>query len=99
VYAPQIVTAAQALAHYPCSKIIKENLEGRSLTLVYLIFIKVLSVFFFININVPICNLFLVFADMWQALTQDVSTVCKEIMEKQIPEKQTYMSLPRPGVS
>lgn len=28
VYAPQIVTAAQALAHYPCSKIIKENLEG-----------------------------------------------------------------------
>ncbi|XP_029342192.1 alpha-catulin [Acyrthosiphon pisum] len=65
VYAPQIVTAAQALAHYPCSKIIKENLE--------------------------------VFADMWQALTQDVSTVCKEIMEKQIPEKQTYMSLPRPG--
>lgn len=36
---------------------------------------------------------------MWQALTQDVSTVCKEIMEKQIPEKQTYMSLPRPGVS
>lgn len=41
----------------------------------------------------------LVFADMWQALTQDVSTVCKEIMEKQIPEKQTYMSLPRPGVS
>ncbi|XP_025405107.1 alpha-catulin isoform X1 [Sipha flava] len=65
VYAPQIVTAAQALAHYPCSKIIKENLE--------------------------------VFADMWQALTQDVSTVCKEIMEKQLPEKQTYMSLPRPG--
>lgn len=43
--------------------------------------------------------LFAVFADMWQALTQDVSTVCKEIMEKQIPEKQTYMSLPRPGVS
>lgn len=41
----------------------------------------------------------LVFADMWQALTQDVSTVCKEIMEKQLPEKQTYMSLPRPGVS
>jgi len=31
VYAPQIVTAAQALAHYPCSKIIKENLEGPSL--------------------------------------------------------------------
>lgn len=30
VYAPQIVTAAQALAHYPCSKIIKENLEGES---------------------------------------------------------------------
>lgn len=36
---------------------------------------------------------------MWQALTQDVSTVCKEIIEKQVPEKQTYMSLPRPGVS
>lgn len=35
---------------------------------------------------------------MWQALTQDVSMVCKEIMEKQLPEKQTYMSLPRPGV-
>lgn len=36
---------------------------------------------------------------MWQALTEDVSSVCKEIMEKQLPEKQTYMSLPRPGVS
>ncbi|XP_050431865.1 alpha-catulin isoform X2 [Adelges cooleyi] len=65
VYAPQIVTAAQALARYPCSNIVKENLE--------------------------------VFANMWQALTEDVSSVCKDIMEKQLPEKQMYMSLPRPG--
>lgn len=41
-----------------------------------------------------------VFADMWQSLTLDISSVCKEVMERQkIPEKQTYMSLPRPGVS
>ncbi|XP_075214953.1 alpha-catenin related [Lycorma delicatula] len=39
-----------------------------------------------------------VFADMWQALMTDVSTICKEVMEaERQPEKQTYMSLPRPG--
>ncbi|KAL1130353.1 hypothetical protein AAG570_013291, partial [Ranatra chinensis] len=39
-----------------------------------------------------------VFADMWQSLMTDLTSICKEIMEtgKQ-PEKQTYMSLPRPG--
>lgn len=39
VYAPQIVTAAQALAHYPCSKIIKENLEGQSSSLIIVIIV------------------------------------------------------------
>ncbi|XKL59885.1 hypothetical protein PGB90_000901 [Kerria lacca] len=39
-----------------------------------------------------------VFADMWQSLTLDISSICKEVMERQkVPEKQTYMSLPRPG--
>ncbi|XP_065216469.1 alpha-catulin isoform X2 [Planococcus citri] len=41
---------------------------------------------------------FEVFADMWQSLTLDISAICKEVMERQkVPEKQTYMSLPRPG--
>lgn len=41
-----------------------------------------------------------VFSDMWQSLTLDISSICKEVMERQkVPEKQTYMSLPRPGVS
>ncbi|XP_022186503.2 alpha-catulin isoform X2 [Nilaparvata lugens] len=39
-----------------------------------------------------------VFADMWQALISDVSTICKDVIEgDRQPEKQTYMSLPRPG--
>ncbi|XP_018903579.1 alpha-catulin isoform X2 [Bemisia tabaci] len=39
-----------------------------------------------------------VFTNMWQSLTTDISSICSEIMEKQkIPEKHTYMSLPRPG--
>ncbi|KAI5710813.1 hypothetical protein M8J75_011637 [Diaphorina citri] len=39
-----------------------------------------------------------VFADMWQALVSDITTLCKEIMDKErIPDKHTYMSLPRPG--
>lgn len=41
-----------------------------------------------------------VFADMWHALMADVMTVCKDVIEStRQPEKQTYMSLPRPGVS
>lgn len=41
-----------------------------------------------------------VFTDMWQALMNDVGTLCKEVMEaNRQPEKQVYMSLPRPGVS
>jgi hypothetical protein len=36
---------------------------------------------------------------MWQALVSDITTLCKEIMDKErIPDKHTYMSLPRPGV-
>ncbi|XP_024083641.1 alpha-catulin isoform X2 [Cimex lectularius] len=39
-----------------------------------------------------------VFTDMWHSLMSDVTTICKDIMEAgQIPEKQMYMSLPRPG--
>ncbi|XP_046661153.1 alpha-catulin isoform X2 [Homalodisca vitripennis] len=39
-----------------------------------------------------------VFAEMWQSLMTDVTTVCKDVMEStRQPEKQTYMSLPRPG--
>lgn len=39
-----------------------------------------------------------VFADMWQALVSDITSLCKEIMDKErIPDKHTYMSLPRPG--
>ncbi|XP_063225044.1 alpha-catulin isoform X2 [Bacillus rossius redtenbacheri] len=41
-----------------------------------------------------------VFADMWQALMSDVTGVSKEVMEAcqgHVPDKQVYMSLPRPG--
>ncbi|XP_025830462.1 alpha-catulin isoform X2 [Agrilus planipennis] len=40
-----------------------------------------------------------VFADMFQWLVSDVSAVVKEVLESGQcrPEKQTYMSLPRPG--
>ncbi|CAH1392812.1 unnamed protein product [Nezara viridula] len=39
-----------------------------------------------------------VFADMWYSIMNDVTTVCKEVLEAvKVPEKQTYMSLPRPG--
>ncbi|KAK7872269.1 hypothetical protein R5R35_012118 [Gryllus longicercus] len=41
-----------------------------------------------------------VFADMWQALVSDVTTVSKEAIEQcqgRQPDKQVYMSLPRPG--
>ncbi|KAM0737054.1 Alpha-catulin [Formica fusca] len=40
-----------------------------------------------------------VFADMWQWLMTDVTTVAKDVLElsQSRPEKQVYMSLPRPG--
>ncbi|XP_050460230.1 alpha-catulin isoform X1 [Cataglyphis hispanica] len=40
-----------------------------------------------------------VFADMWQWLMTDVTTVAKDVLELSQcrPEKQVYMSLPRPG--
>ncbi|XP_058807304.1 alpha-catulin isoform X2 [Phymastichus coffea] len=40
-----------------------------------------------------------VFADMWQWLMSDVTTVAKDVLElcQNRPEKQVYMSLPRPG--
>ncbi|XP_011496940.1 PREDICTED: alpha-catulin [Ceratosolen solmsi marchali] len=40
-----------------------------------------------------------VFADMWQWLMSDVTTVAKDVLElsKNRSEKQVYMSLPRPG--
>ena len=46
-------------------------------------------------------NFFSVFTDMWQWLTTDVTAVAKEVLElcQNRPEKQVYMSLPRPGVS
>jgi hypothetical protein len=44
-----------------------------------------------------------VFIDMWQWLTSDISTISKEILDLAQttlkPEKQGYLSLPRPGVS
>lgn len=42
-----------------------------------------------------------VFADMWQWLLSDVTSVAKEVLElaQGKPEKQVYLSLPRPGVS
>ena len=38
---------------------------------------------------------------MWQWLMTDVTTVAKDVLElnQNRPEKQVYMSLPRPGVS
>lgn len=38
---------------------------------------------------------------MWQWLMSDVTTVAKDVLEltQSRPEKQVYMSLPRPGVS
>ncbi|KAK9497281.1 hypothetical protein O3M35_004629 [Rhynocoris fuscipes] len=39
-----------------------------------------------------------VFTDMWQSLMNDVTNICKDILDAgKVPEKQTYMSLPRPG--
>ncbi|XP_023289198.1 alpha-catulin isoform X2 [Orussus abietinus] len=40
-----------------------------------------------------------VFADMWQWLMSDVTAVAKDVLEltQNRPEKQVYMSLPRPG--
>lgn len=40
------------------------------------------------------------FADMYQWLVSDVTTIVKEISDatQKKPEKQVYMSLPRPGV-
>ncbi|XP_076293574.1 alpha-catenin related isoform X2 [Lasioglossum baleicum] len=40
-----------------------------------------------------------VFADMWQWLMNDVTSVAKDVLElhQNRPEKQVYMSLPRPG--
>ncbi|XP_015595868.1 alpha-catulin isoform X1 [Cephus cinctus] len=40
-----------------------------------------------------------VFTDMWQWLMSDVTTVAKDVLElsQNRPEKQVYMSLPRPG--
>jgi len=37
---------------------------------------------------------------MWQWLMTDVTTVAKDVLElsQSRPEKQVYMSLPRPGV-
>ena len=43
-----------------------------------------------------------VFSDCWQALINDVINLAKEVsemLEGRMPEKQVYMSLPRPGVS
>lgn len=41
-----------------------------------------------------------VFADMYQWLVSDVMTVVREVLEasQAKPDKQVYMSLPRPGV-
>lgn len=42
-----------------------------------------------------------VFAEMYQWLVSDVTTIVKDVLEasQSKPEKQVYMSLPRPGVS
>jgi len=42
-----------------------------------------------------------VFAEMYQWLVSDVTTIVKDVLEasQAKPEKQVYMSLPRPGVS
>lgn len=41
-----------------------------------------------------------VFADMYQWLVSDVTAVVKDVLEasQSRPEKQVYLSLPRPGV-
>ena len=42
-----------------------------------------------------------VFSDMWSALIRDVKNCAKEAMDianGKIPDKNVYMSLPRPGV-
>lgn len=41
-----------------------------------------------------------VFADMYQWLVSDVTTIVKDVLDasQSKPEKQVYMSLPRPGV-
>lgn len=41
-----------------------------------------------------------VFADMYQWLVSDVTSVVKDVIDacQTRPEKQVYMSLPRPGV-
>lgn len=42
-----------------------------------------------------------VFTDMYQWLVSDVTTIVKDVLDasQSKPEKQVYMSLPRPGVS
>jgi hypothetical protein len=44
-----------------------------------------------------------VFMDMWQWLITDIATISKEILDLARthlkPDKQGYLSLPRPGVS
>lgn len=97
IYGPQVVTAAHTLARHPTSKIAKENLEGKSykcsnnsLNLRQRSIANLFNVFAY----------FTVFADMWQWLMTDVTTVAKDVLElsQNRPEKQVYMSLPRPGV-
>lgn len=93
IYGPQVVTAAYTLARHPTSKIAKENLEGKLLT-------DIISLC--LSLKYKISNpLVPVFADMWQWLMTDVTTVAKDVLElnQNRPEKQVYMSLPRPGVS
>lgn len=95
IYGPQVVTAAYTLARHPTSKIAKENLEGKLLT-------DIISLSFYLSLKYKISNpLVPVFADMWQWLMTDVTTVAKDVLElnQNRPEKQVYMSLPRPGVS
>lgn len=97
IYGPQVVTAAHTLARHPTSKIAKENLEGKPykrsnnpLNLRKRFIVILFHVFMY----------FIVFADMWQWLMTDVTTVAKDVLElsQNRPEKQVYMSLPRPGV-
>lgn len=95
IYGPQVVTAAYTLARHPTSKIAKENLEGKLLT-------DIISLSFSLSLKYKMSNpLVPVFADMWQWLMTDVTTVAKDVLElnQNRPEKQVYMSLPRPGVS
>ena len=49
-----------------------------------------------------VLHILAVFSDCWQALLNDVTNLAKEVSELlrgRVPEKQVYMSLPRPGVS